>query len=82
MKTRRMLLDRFPDNIQLWYDFGVSALIQGRNEDARKVFQGVRARAGVYPRGTCQGGGCTQGVRARARGVCPRGTFQVGGYTQ
>ena len=42
LKTRRLLLDKFPEELSLWNEFGVGALTIGRVEDARQAFQGVR----------------------------------------
>ena len=43
LKTRRLLLDKFPEELSLWNEFGVGALTIGRVEDARQAFQGVRS---------------------------------------
>jgi len=41
INAQRALIDRFPDEIQLQNDYGVTFLMMGRNDDARKVFQNV-----------------------------------------
>jgi aspartate beta-hydroxylase len=41
MTVQRALLDRFPDDIELQNNFGVTFLMMGRIEDARNVFSAV-----------------------------------------
>ncbi len=41
LKTRRRLMDAFPDDLTLWNEFGVGCLMVGRVEDARQAFTGV-----------------------------------------
>lgn len=41
VKAQRALLDRFPDDVNLLNEFGVTFLMMGRNDDAKKVFHDV-----------------------------------------
>uniref|UniRef100_A0A914CCF6 Aspartyl/asparaginy/proline hydroxylase domain-containing protein n=1 Tax=Acrobeloides nanus TaxID=290746 RepID=A0A914CCF6_9BILA len=41
MTVQRLLIDRFPDDIELQTDFGLTFLMMGRVHDARKVFENV-----------------------------------------
>lgn len=40
-KTLKLVLDVYPDEIDIWNDLGVKNLLGGRNEDARNAFQQV-----------------------------------------
>uniref|UniRef100_A0A914VUX4 Aspartyl/asparaginy/proline hydroxylase domain-containing protein n=1 Tax=Plectus sambesii TaxID=2011161 RepID=A0A914VUX4_9BILA len=41
VKAQRALLDRFPDDLNLLNEFGVTFLMMGRNDDAKKVFHDI-----------------------------------------
>ena len=41
IKTLKQLTARFPDDVRIWNDYGVSNLIANRIEDAREAFRKV-----------------------------------------
>lgn len=41
LQAQRSLIDRYPDDLQLQNDFGLTFLMMGRNDDALRIFENV-----------------------------------------